>query len=151
MMCKKNTQYRGKVNFMRNLIVSSVFLIALSCLFQCQEANAQIGIITTVASNGDSDSSVDVGDGGLATDAMLSFPSGVFVDNAGNIFIADAGLASIRKVDGATGIITTVAGNNGEIGFSGDGSLATEAILELGFPSGVFVDSAGSIFIADTN
>jgi sugar lactone lactonase YvrE len=86
------------------------------------------------------------GDGGPAASAELSEPFGVFVDGAGNIFIADTNNHRIRKVDTA-GNIQTVAGN-GTAGFSGDGGPATGASLK--FPSGAFVDSAGNIFIADT-
>ena len=86
------------------------------------------------------------GDGGPATAAELDEPSGVAVDSAGDIFIADIANARIRKVDYATGIITTVAGN-GTPGFSGDGGAATAA--ELSDTSSVAVDSAGDIFIAD--
>ena len=102
------------------------------------------GQLTTVAGNGTEGFS---GDGGPATNAALSGPEGVFVDRAGNIFIADSLNDRIRKVDAATGIIHTVAGN-GNFGFSGDGGPATSA--ELHSPIGVFVDSAGNIFIADS-
>jgi len=101
------------------------------------------GQLTTVAGNGSFGFS---GDGGPAAGAQLSGTSGVFVDNAGNIFIADEGNARIREVVAATGNIQTVAGN-GTAGFSGDGGLATNA--ELFRPSGVFLDNAGNIFIAD--
>ena len=63
------------------------------------------GKITTVAGNGTTGFS---GDGGLATQAQLSFPYGVVVDLAGNIFIADTGNALIREVN-TSGIITTLA------------------------------------------
>jgi len=66
------------------------------------------------------------------------------VDSAGNLYISDP--AHIRKV--ANGVITTVAGN-GTSGFSGDGGPATDA--ELYLPSGVAVDSAGNVYIADTD
>ena len=102
------------------------------------------GIITTAAGAGDSGFS---GDGGPATSAMLSLPSGVTVDAAGNLFIADQANERIRKVTPG-GTITTVAGNGRE-GFSGDGGPATSASLSL--PSGVAIDAAGNLFIADTN
>ena len=100
-------------------------------------------IITTVAGTGQRGFS---GDGGAATAAALSWPHRVAVDGAGNLFIADLGNYRIRKVDGATGIITTVAGT-GKFGFSGDGGAATAAALAN--PSGVAVDGAGNLFIAD--
>jgi len=100
------------------------------------------GTITTVAGNGNADYA---GDGGPATNAALSYPYGVAVDGAGNLFIADLGNNRIRKVD-TNGIISTVAGN-GTVGYSGDGSLATNAALAD--PYGVAVDGTGHLFIAD--
>src|SRR5262245_57418215 len=61
-----------------------------------------------------------VGDGGPATSARLMAPGALAVDATGNLFIPDLGNHRIRRVDAATGIITTVAGN-GKHGFSGDG------------------------------
>ncbi len=101
------------------------------------------GIITTVIGNGRLGNS---GDGGAATNASLSFPRGLAVDTAGNIFIADSGSSLIREVD-TNGIITTKAGN-GTQGYSGDGSAATNASLNE--PTGVAVDGSGELFIADS-
>jgi hypothetical protein len=106
------------------------------------------GIITTVAGNG---TAAYAGDGGKSTNASLSGPSGVAVDSAGNVYIADASNQRIRMA-GADGIITTVAGNGAPgpylIGtYSGDGSAATNAGLSN--PAGVAVDTAGNLFIAD--
>ena len=101
------------------------------------------GIITTVAGNGTAAYS---GDGGAATNASLSYPSGVAVDAAGNLFIADRDNHCIRKVD-TNGIITTVAGNGAQ-GYSGDGAAATNA--SLSYPSAVAVDASGNLLIADT-
>ncbi|TMB06950.1 MAG: hypothetical protein E6J71_30080, partial [Deltaproteobacteria bacterium] len=86
------------------------------------------------------------GDGGPATAAALYNPTGVALDGAGNLFIADGGNQRIRRVDAGTGTITTVAGN-GTFGFSGDGGPATAAAL--GTPVGVALDGAGNLFIAD--
>ncbi len=88
------------------------------------------------------------GNGGPATTAELNAPSGVFLDSSGNIFIADSLNDVIREVVAATGNIETVAGN-GTAGFSGDAGPATSA--QLDYPLGVFVDSSGNIFIADSN
>ncbi len=100
------------------------------------------GVITTVAGNGTYGFS---GDNGPATSAQLFLPSGVAVDSSGNLYIADSNNNRIRKV--SNGVITTVAGN-GTYGFSGDNGPATSA--ELYNPEGVAVDSAGSLYIADT-
>ncbi len=101
------------------------------------------GIITTVAGNGTAGYS---GDGGTATAATLYFPSGVFIDVAGNIYISDNNNNRIRRVN-TSGVITTVAGN-GTPGYSGDGGLATSASLK--YPFGTSVDVAGNIYIVDT-
>ena len=104
------------------------------------------GVITTIAGNGPSGGSGSYGgDGGPAVDAQLSFPFGVVVDSAGNLYIADAGNRRIRKID-STGTITTIAGT-GEFGFSGNGGPAVEA--EISNPYGVAVDGAGNLYIAD--
>jgi trimeric autotransporter adhesin len=85
------------------------------------------------------------GDGGLATEAQLNEPSGLAVDSAGNLYIADTRNHQIRKVT-TTGIISTVAGN-GSQGDRVDGSLATAA--KLRYPSAVALDSEGDLYIMD--
>ena len=102
------------------------------------------GIISTNAGTGEWGYA---GDGGPASEAMLSFPDDVAVDRAGNVYIADGGNNRIRKVDAFTGIISTIAGA-GERGYAGDGGPATEAGLNS--PGGVAVDDAGNVYIADT-
>lgn len=99
------------------------------------------GVISTVAGDGTEGFS---GDGGPATAAELSSPTGVAVDNSGDIYIADQVNYRVRKID-AAGVITTVAGN-GTGGFSGDGGPATSAAVE---PRGVAVDKSGDVYIAD--
>ena len=101
-------------------------------------------IITTAAGNGIIGFA---GDGGPAVLAQFNDIDGVEVDAQSNLFIADTGNNRIREVDGATGIIKTVAGNGGSV-FSGDGGPANLASLR--YPSGVSVDPQGNIFIADT-
>ena len=87
------------------------------------------------------------GDGGAATSASLYYPAGVAVDGSGNLFIADGGNHRVRRVDAATGVITTVAGNGTSDGFTGDGGPGTSA--SLWSPTGVAVDGSGNLFIAD--
>ena len=77
---------------------------------------------------------------------MLGFPEDVFVDTAGNVFIADTEKCRVLEVDAATGSMQTVAGN-GTCGFSGDGGPATSA--ELGGPRAVYGDRQGNLLIAD--
>jgi len=106
---------------------------------------ASTGIITTVAGNGTPGFS---GDGGAATSAQLGGPGALALDTAGNLYLSDPSNNRVRKVDASTGIITTVAGN-GIAGSSGDGGAATNA--ELNNPIGIALDSAGDLFIAESN
>ncbi len=107
------------------------------------------GIISTFAGDGSTGFS---GDGGPATAAKMNTPQNIAIDNIGNLYIADFGNSSIRKVD-TSGIITTIAGT-GSAGFSGDGGPATAAQINpsssYGIPWGsVFVGSYGDIYISD--
>jgi sugar lactone lactonase YvrE len=103
-----------------------------------------VGHIRTVAGNGITGWS---GDGGPATAASLNLPHDVFVDDAGNLYIGDSGNQRVRRVDGQTGIITTVAGS-GAVGSGGDGGLAT--VAQLNDPRFVTTDAAGNLFIAES-
>jgi sugar lactone lactonase YvrE len=102
------------------------------------------GLISTAAGTGVAGFS---GDGGSAKSARLNMPYGVAVDAGGNLYIADRLNHRVRKVTPA-GVINTVAGN-GIAGFSGDGGAAVSA--QLFGPSGVTVDEAGNLFIADSD
>jgi hypothetical protein len=116
------------------------------------------GIITTVAGSGPTGrgNGASTGDGGFATEARLNGPLGLALDRSGNLFVSEAGEVSgghvgggyrVRKVS-AAGIISTVAGSDAP-GFSGDGGPATQARLNT--PVGVAVDTAGNLFIADSD
>lgn len=87
------------------------------------------------------------GDNAIGTAAQLWSPETLVVDNDGNIFVAERGNHTIRKITPA-GIITAFAGN-GQVGASGDGGPATAAMLNE--PSGLALDAAGNVYIADTN
>lgn len=116
----------------------------LSTIFKVSTA----GTLTAYAGNGIAGFS---GDGGAATSAQLAFPEGLAIDGNGNLFIADMFNERIRRVDGTTHIITTVAGSEDPFAgsFGGNGGLATNA--RLNGPQGVAVDANGDLFIADTN
>lgn len=88
------------------------------------------------------------GDGGAATQAQLSLPRGISIENDGNLLIADTGNNSIRRLDASTGIISTIAGD-GTAGYTGDGQLAGTA--RLSGPSATLSLSDGSLLIADTD
>jgi len=100
------------------------------------------GIISTVAGTGVHGSG---GDGGPATAANLSYPRGLFADTLGNVYFCDSDIC-VRKVN-ASGVISTICGNNRILGFAGDGGPATAANLFQ--PWDVTVDAAGYIYIAD--
>ena len=95
-------------------------------------------LIETIAGGGPGFS----GDGGPAAAALFNTPTGLTVDSAGNVYIADSANHRIRKIT-AAGAISTVAGTSH---FGGDGGPATFAVL--GSPSSVAVGSAG-VYIAD--
>jgi hypothetical protein len=86
------------------------------------------------------------GDGGPATSAQIGNPSGLATDSFGNLYISDNEYNVIRKVNLATGIITTVAGTTVS-GYSGDGGPATAA--EIGFVYNMTTDPAGILYFAD--
>jgi trimeric autotransporter adhesin len=102
-----------------------------------------LGVISTIAGDGHGGYN---GDGMSATLAELYFPFGVAVDNAGNIYIAEAANNRVRKIN-TSGIISTIAGN-GIQGYSGDNISAT--LAELNYPVGVQVNEEGHIIIADS-
>jgi hypothetical protein len=128
------------------------------------------GIISTIAGSGVSGYAAlgFSGDGGPATSAQLNQIVGVVVDRTGAVFITDSGNQRIRKVN-PDGIISTVAGSSTTLspfargarasspiplryfigGFGGDGGPGTSA--ELADPNGITFDSAGNLYIADTN
>jgi DNA-binding beta-propeller fold protein YncE len=102
-----------------------------------RKVTVSTGIITTIAGSGST-----TGDGGPATAGRLYNPTGLVLDSAGNIYIADWYDNRVRKVTISTGIITTLAGNGGTGSYSGDFGAATAA--ELYTPYGVALDSSGN-------
>lgn len=85
------------------------------------------------------------GDGGLAGNAEIGAVMGqIAFDIAGNLYFSDTSNQRVRRVDYTTGVIRTVAGN-GTAGYAGDNNKATTANLST--PTGVAVDSQGSVYI----
>jgi DNA-binding CsgD family transcriptional regulator len=112
------------------------------------------GRLVTVAGNGAppghgliSGVAFNVGDNAPALASILTFPRGCATDEQGNLYIADTIDNRIRKVDHASGVITTVVGT-GRPGWSGDNGPADQA--ELNAPQAVAVARDGTLYIADT-
>jgi hypothetical protein len=118
--------------------------------YRIREVMAWDGKISTVAGNGTecTKGGAGCGDGDLATNAEISVVYGVAVDSSDDIFIADYDNLGIREVTASNGRINTVAGN-GTCCFSGNGIPATNAALNQ--PMSATSDSAGNIYVADTN
>jgi uncharacterized protein (TIGR03437 family) len=128
------------LNYPADVAVSAAGILYIADSNNRRIRKVSNGVISTVAGNEDSGFG---GDNGPATNAELS-PSGVAVDSAGSLYIADAGSDRVRKV--TNGVIITVAGT-GWPGYSGDSGPATSA--QLNDPIGIAPDSAGNLYIAD--
>lgn len=106
------------------------------------------GTITVIAGNGAQGYSGDGVTGGAGS-ATMYHPFSVAADSSGNVYFADQYNCVVRKVTVSTSTITTVAGQAGLCGYTGDGGKGTAA--ELNYPQGVALDSNGNLFIGDTN
>ena len=100
------------------------------------------GVVTTLAGTAGSSGSTDA----TGSAARFYFPAGISVDTAGNVFVADYNNHTIRKVTSA-GVVTTLAGTAGSIGSTD----ATGSAARFYFPTGISVDTAGNVFVADYN
>ena len=127
------------MRFARTLLVLALLFGGLA---EAASAEQQY-IITTIAGTGESGFS---GDEGPASQAQLNMPSDVAVDGDGNLYVADRGNHRIRRVD-LSGTITTFAGT-GEPGGHVSGRPASQSPLHS--PSGVAVDGAGNLYIAES-
>jgi len=88
-----------------------------------------------------------LGAGGPASSAQIGYSTGIAFDAAGNLYLAETSNNVVSMISAKTGFISTVAGNFTP-GYSGDGGPATSA--QLNSPNGVAVDSAGNIYISDS-
>src|SRR5437870_11429411 len=127
---------------------------ALYCTNACNDRYRRVdpltGFITTVAGNRANNNggclASNAGDGGPATSSAVCSPSGVAVDANSNLYITETRNNTVRRVDGTTGVITTVAGSRSAVP-TGDGSPATSVAIT--HPWGVAVDSLGNPIVSD--
>ena len=112
-----------------------------------REVNVSTGVITTIAGTGAAGYNAD---GILATTALLNAPWGLSVATSSTglvtIYFADLSNSRIRMINPA-GFISTIAGT-GQLGFAGDGSEASAAVLDE--PASAVFDPAGNLYIADS-
>ena len=99
------------------------------------------GVVTTLAGTAGNNGSDD----GTGTAASFAFPTGIAVDGAGNVYVADSGNSTIRKIT-PEGVVTTLAGTARNRG-SADGTGAGASFTS---PYGIAVDGSGNVFVADT-
>ena len=128
---------RITTNLLAGLLLAALAMAAMT------QAEAQEYTFTTLAGPDESPGAIDGPGPGSA--ARFYRPSGVAVDSAGNVYVADSWNDTIRKVTPG-GVVTTLAGLAGSSG-SADG---TGSAARFWFPSGVAVDSAGNVYVADT-
>ncbi len=102
-----------------------------------------ISVISTIAGTGTGSYS---GDGGQATSATINLPTGIAIDNSGNVYFAEYNNNRVRKITVSTGIITTVVGT-GSLSYGGDGGSPTSA--SVCNPHGLAFDSSGNYYIGD--
>jgi sugar lactone lactonase YvrE len=126
------------------LDASSNLYLADTHNHRIRKITASTGIITTIAGNGAPGFS---GDTTAATTASLTLPHGITIDPAGNLYLADTANHRIRRIDVATGIITTVAGD-GTQAFAGDGGPAITASLDS--PRNTAVSPSTLLTLSDT-
>ncbi len=100
-------------------------------------------ILTNYAGSASTSGSTD----GAGTAATFYGPNGLSIDTSGNLYVADVLNHKIRKIDGVTGVVSTIAGL-GYTGSSGDDKSATMALLKS--PNAVSVDASNVLYIADT-
>jgi uncharacterized protein (TIGR03437 family) len=125
----------------RGIAVDSAGILYIADTGNDRIRSVSAGVIGTTAGNGVLGFT---GDGGPATAAQINTPTGIALDAAGNLYIADYANNRIRKV--TAGVISTVAGK-GTPGYSGDGGLATKA--QLNQPYVITVDPSGNLYVAD--
>ena len=143
--------YTGDGSFAKNARLSlprALVFDKADTLYFSDYGNARVrkvtadGLIQLVGGNGSAQFS---GDGGNAKSAGMN-PRGLAVDSDGTLYVSDFGNSRVRRIDPASGIISTVAGN-GNFGNAGDGGKANDAYL--GLPYGLALDGNRNLLISD--
>jgi sugar lactone lactonase YvrE len=131
-------------------------LIADRGNFVVRRVDALSGIISTIAGMGlftgqvvGANPPAPLGDGGSAVAATFGNLGGLAVDTSGAVIVADSGNSCVRKFT-VGGVINTIAGTPGSSNFSGDGVQGGALNARFNTPTGVAIDNAGAIFIADS-
>ena len=101
------------------------------------------GVVTTIAGTAGASGFID----GTGSAALFHGPQGLVLDASGNLFIADTNNNAVRKLVLASGAVTTAAGQTGIAG-SADGPSSQ---AQFHFPSGIGIDAAGNLYVADTD
>lgn len=123
-------------------INSKITKAAMAFMICCGTASYGQNVIHTICGTGVTGSN---GDSGPATAAQIMIDNGIYVDNAMNVYLGGTE-NKVRKINGATGIITTIAGT-GTAAYSGDGGPATAA--EINSSCGLTMAPDGNIYFSD--
>ena len=137
------TQAACELPYMCDFDTEGHMFVCMGRTHLVRRVDAESGVITRVAGSGKSDYS---GDGGDALEAGFNMPYAIAVDTNGDIYLAERFNFVVRRIDGTTGIVSTVAGN-GEEGYGGDGGPGNRAMMRE--PNDVFLDGKGGLLIAD--
>ncbi|MGA2658677.1 MAG: hypothetical protein ABSH34_14330, partial [Verrucomicrobiota bacterium] len=131
---------RTTPNLLEGLLLGILALAAMT------QAAAQEYTFTTLAGPAESPGAID----GQGPEARFNLPFGLAADKAGNLYVADSGNDTIRKVT-ADGLVSTLAGLEGSPGSADGQGFAARFGDAAGGPDGVAVDSAGNVYVADTD
>ena len=124
---------------LRTTIIGGLLLVGLTSVL-AQSNYVTSYLFTTFAGAAAEPGSAD----GPGSAARFSYPSAVAVDSTGNLYVADWGNSTIRKITSA-GVVSTIAGSPGVVGWAdGTGSAA-----RFRFPTGIAVDASGNVYVAD--